>query len=115
MGKPPRQAVILAGGLGTRLGALTRETPKPLLPVAGKPFLDYLLWNLERHGFERVLFLLGYKAMRIIEHYGSGAGHSLADDAQRNPRLEVEYAVETEPMGTGGALRQAKELSLIPI
>lgn len=109
MGKPPRQAVILAGGLGTRLGALTRETPKPLLPVAGKPFLDYLLWNLKRHGFERVLFLLGYKAMRIIEHYGSGAGHGLADDAQRSTRLEVEYAVETEPMGTGGALRLAKD------
>lgn len=99
MGKPPRQAVILAGGLGTRLGALTRETPKPLLPVAGKPFLDYLLWNLKRHGFERVLFLLGYKAMRIIEHYGSGAGHGLADDAQRNTRLETKSCTREDVPG----------------
>jgi len=97
--RPPKQAVILAGGLGTRLGALTQETPKPLLPVAGQPFLDYLLWNLKRHGFERILFLVGYRALKIIEHYGSGARHG----------LEVEYAVETEPMGTGGALRLAHD------
>lgn len=97
--KPPRQAVILAGGLGTRLGVLTQETPKPLLPVAGKPFLDYLLWNLKRHGFERILLLVGYKAMQIIEHYGGG----------ERLGLEIQYAVETAPMGTGGALRLAQD------
>jgi NDP-sugar pyrophosphorylase family protein len=47
------EALILAGGLGTRLGDLTRETPKPILPVAGLPFLDYVLWNLSRYGIRR--------------------------------------------------------------
>jgi D-glycero-D-manno-heptose 1,7-bisphosphate phosphatase len=47
-----RQAVVLVGGLGTRLGPLTRDMPKPMLPVAGEPFLDILLRNIARHGVE---------------------------------------------------------------
>ena len=91
------QAVILAGGLGTRLGAATRETPKPLLEVGGAPFLDYLLWNVARHGIRRVLLLTGYLAPAFEARYGDGRAHGVA----------IEYAVEPEPRGTGGALALA--------
>ena len=53
------QAVILVGGLGTRLGELTARTPKPLLPVAGRPFLEHLIQEVSRYGFERVTLLAG--------------------------------------------------------
>lgn len=92
------QAVVLAGGLGTRLGELTRSTPKPLLPVGGRPFLEYLVWNLRRHGITRVVFCVGYLAERIVEHFGDGARFGVA----------IEYVVEREPAGTGGALLLAR-------
>jgi len=60
-----RQAVILCGGVGSRLGALTAETPKPLLPVGGAPFLDVLLFELGRHGVKRVLLLAGFAFNRV--------------------------------------------------
>ena len=55
-----RQCAILIGGMGTRLGALTRDTPKPLLPVAGQPFLDVLVGEALRRGFSDLLLLAGY-------------------------------------------------------
>jgi D,D-heptose 1,7-bisphosphate phosphatase len=92
------QAVILAGGLGTRLGAVTRHTPKPLLEVGGRPFLDHLVWNLARHGLRRILLLTGHLAPMFEARYGNGRDHGVA----------IEYAVEAEPLGTGGALRHAR-------
>ena len=62
----PEQCVILIGGLGTRLGTLTADTPKPLLPVGEHLFLDELLWHVERFGFRRVLLLAGYKAEKVL-------------------------------------------------
>lgn len=72
MGRP-KQAVILAGGLGTRLRPLSNSIPKPLVPFHGKPFLDYLLEQLKQQGFERVLLLTGYKAEQIEKHVGDGS------------------------------------------
>lgn len=89
----PRQAIVLAGGKGTRLGALTRETPKPMIPVGGKPFIDYLLWNLERHGIRDIILSVGY----LHEQFGPVAGQW--------GRARVRTVRETEPLGTGGALR----------
>ena len=66
-----RQAVILCGGLGSRLGALAANTPKPLLPVDGIPFLDVLLFELARHGLKRVLLLAGFAAQRVIDYAAS--------------------------------------------
>jgi len=66
-----RQAVILCGGVGSRLGALTEETPKPLLPVGGAPFLDVLLFELGRHGVKQVLLLAGFAAQRILDYAAS--------------------------------------------
>ncbi len=61
----PEQAVVLVGGLGTRLGSLTSELPKPLLTVGGQPFLDYLLEACIRFGFRHVLLLAGYRADQV--------------------------------------------------
>jgi len=101
---PPRQAVILAGGLGTRLGEITRRVPKPLVPFGGVPFLAYLLRLLRSQGFERVLLLLGYKAEMIIEYCGDGSRFGLAIDTSVGP-------VEDE---TGRRLKRA-EAQLDPV
>lgn len=93
----PRQCVILVGGLGTRLGTLTTERPKPLLPVGGRPFVHYLLWHARRFGFERALLLAGYKADVLIDEL----------DALKVDGLATEVMVESEPLGTGGAIRAA--------
>lgn len=93
------QALLLAGGFGTRLGELTKETPKPILPIAGKPFLKYLLWNLKRHGITRVLISTGYLADKIEEALGDGSAFG----------MELGYLVEKQPLGTGGATKFASE------
>jgi len=96
------QAAILCGGLGTRLGALTAQAPKPLLPVAGEPFLDVLLLELARHGVRRVLLLAGFAAKRIAEY---------AATTQMRARfgMEIEVSVEPERAGTGGAVWHARD------
>jgi histidinol-phosphate phosphatase family protein len=68
----PRQAVILAGGRGTRLGPLTKTRPKPMVEFHGKPFLEYLIEMLREQGFHRILLLLGYLHAVIQEHFGDG-------------------------------------------
>ena len=100
--RAPEQCVILVGGLGTRLGALTVETPKPLLAVAGRPFLEYLLREAARFGFKRVLLLAGYRADQV-------ASYLAESDIARHLRLEIDLHVEAEPAGTGGALWRARE------
>jgi NDP-sugar pyrophosphorylase family protein len=89
--------VILAGGLGTRLGALAEGLPKPMVPVSGKPFLEYTVRQLARQGFPEVLFLVGYRAEVIEAHFGDGSAFG----------LRIHYSREPEPMGTGGALKLA--------
>ena len=97
-----RQAVILCGGVGSRLGALTAETPKPLLPVGGTPFLDVLLFELGRHGVQRVLLLAGFAAQRILDYAASTLLTARFD-------LEIDVSVEPQRAGTGGALWHARE------
>ncbi len=91
------QCVILVGGLGTRLGELTRETPKPLLPVGTKPFLDYLIARAARFGFTDIVLLAGYLGNQMLDRY---SGNQRI--AGRDVRIRV--VVESEPAGTGGAL-----------
>jgi NDP-sugar pyrophosphorylase family protein len=97
-----RQAMILCGGLGTRLGALTAGRPKPLLPVDGAPFLDLLLFELGRHGVTRILLLAGFAAEQVREFAATTALASRFG-------LDIEVLVEPTPAGTGGALWQARE------
>lgn len=97
-----REALILAGGFGTRLGRLTTDTPKPLLEVGGRPFIDHVVWNLERHGVRRIVVSCGHLAHEFSEHFA------------RNPHgnSEVVVVTEPEPLGTGGAIALAsRELS----
>ncbi|HTV45986.1 MAG TPA: HAD-IIIA family hydrolase [Stellaceae bacterium] len=97
-----RQAAILCGGLGTRLGALTARMPKPLLPVAGEPFLDILLFELGRHGIREVLLLAGFAAERIAEYAAASA-------LKARFGIEIAVAIEPERAGTGGALWHARD------
>jgi D,D-heptose 1,7-bisphosphate phosphatase len=97
-----RQAVILCGGLGSRLGALAAKTPKPLLPVSGAPFLDVLLFELGRHGIKRVLLLAGFAANHILDYTASTSLKSRFD-------LEIDVSVELQRAGTGGALWHARD------
>ena len=96
------QALILCGGLGTRLGALTARTPKPLLPVGRAPFLDVLLFELGRHGVKRVLLLAGFAAARILDYVAS-------TPLKARFGLEIEVSVEPERAGTGGAIWHARD------
>ena len=95
-----RQAVILAGGKGTRLGAITETIPKPMLPIAGdRPFLDYLLEMIERHGYEDILLLGGYLG-EVLE---------AAYDGRRIGGATIRVLREKVPLGTAGALTIARE------
>ena len=101
MGKPiVTQALVLAGGRGTRLGALTDSCPKPLLPVAGRPFLAYLITRLARLGIDDVILSTGYQAGLIRQTLPEG----------RTLGVNLRHCVETEPAGTGGAVRLASPL-----
>jgi D-glycero-D-manno-heptose 1,7-bisphosphate phosphatase len=101
MHEPGRQCVILTGGLGTRLGALTQALPKPMLPVAGRPFLEHLVRHIRRFGFDSFLFLAGYKSDAIAAYFAPGA--ALA----RELSARFMTIAEPAPMGTAGALRFA--------
>ena len=97
-----RQAVILCGGLGSRLGALAAETPKPLLPVDGIPFLDVLLFELARHGVTRVLLLAGFAAQRVVKY-------AVSTPLKARFGLEIEVSIEPQRAGTGGAVWHARD------
>lgn len=94
------QAVILAGGAGTRLRPFTLESPKPLYPVQGKPFLEYLLEQVASFEIREVLLLLGYKAQKVIDY--------LADHP--HPALSIQYSVSPENYETGARLRAAYDM-----
>lgn len=81
----PTQAVILCGGLGERLRPLTEDLPKPLAPVGGRPFLEYLICQLREQQVERVLLLTGYYGEKIRDHFGDGAGHGVQIDYSSGP------------------------------
>ncbi len=88
-------AVVLAGGQGTRLRPLTNDLPKPILPVANRPFFEYMLDHLREAGVTRVIMALGYRAQPLIDRFGDGRSYG----------LRIDYAVEEAPLGTAGAVR----------
>ena len=92
---------ILCGGLGTRLGALTQDTPKPLLPVGGMPFLDHLLLEIGRFGFRKIVLLAHFRPEAI-------AAFACTSGAAARFGLEISVSVEPEVAGTGGALHHAR-------
>lgn len=92
------EAIILAGGKGTRLQSVISEIPKPMAPVNGKPFLEYVMNYLADSGINRVILSVGYKYQCIMEYFK----HEYRD-------IEIEYTVEEKPLGTGGAIKLALE------
>lgn len=90
------EAIVLAGGFGTRLKGVLQGVPKPMAPVAGRPFLEFLLNQLAQARCARVILSVGYLHNVIEDHFGS---------AWRG--VEIDYAIEDAPLGTGGAIRAA--------
>ena len=97
-----RQCVILLGGLGTRLGDLTRAMPKPLLEVAGGPFVEILLNEALRRGFTDILLLAGH-ASEVVQAYAEQRRKHLPSGTK------LTVVLEEQPLGTGGAVRNALE------
>lgn len=94
------QALILAGGAGTRLRPVLSGLNKPMAPISGKPFLEYLLLQLKKYRVEDVTLCVGYKADLIESYFGMGEPWG----------LRLSYSYETDFMGTGGALKCAEEM-----
>jgi dTDP-glucose pyrophosphorylase len=97
--------VLMAGGLGSRLRPLTDATPKPLLPVGGRPLLEITIDNLARQGFLRFVLSVNYRAEMFHDHFGSG----------EQLGVDIQYLHETERLGTAGALRLMPERPAAPI
>lgn len=91
-----KEAIILAGGLGTRLRSVVSDVPKCMAPVNGIPFIHFIVLYLKNEGIERFIFSLGYKHEIITEYLD-----------KTFPSLHKEYSIETEPLGTGGAIKKA--------
>ena len=94
------RAVILAGGYGKRLKPYTENVPKPLLPVAGRSILEWQVRWLKHYGFEEILICAGYLKEKLVNEVGSGVKYG----------VRVGYVVEDEPLGTGGALKNAEHI-----
>ena len=93
------KAVIMAGGQGTRLKAVTGECPKPLVPLLGRPLMEHILLLLRRYGFTEVCTALRYHAQDIIDRFGDGSGLG----------LHLEYRVEEEALGTAGGVKNCAD------
>lgn len=89
-----KEAVILAGGLGTRLRSVIKDMPKPMVEICEKPFLSYVLNFLNKQGIKRVVLSVGYKWEIIKNSFGI-----------QYKNLKLEYAIEDKPLGTGGGLK----------
>ena len=92
------KAVLLVGGLGTRLRTVVPSTPKPLAPVGDRPFLELLIRQLGSQGIRRLVMCTGYLADQIESEFGDGSDLGVA----------IEYSKEPQPLGTGGALKFAE-------
>lgn len=90
------EVVILAGGLGTRLRSALPDIPKPMAPIAGKPFLWYVLKWISGYSVNKIVLSTGYKTEIIKDHFGSSFSN-----------IPLEYAIEDKPLGTGGGLMNA--------
>jgi D-glycero-alpha-D-manno-heptose 1-phosphate guanylyltransferase len=90
------EAIVLAGGFGTRLRSVVKDVPKPMAPIGGRPLLEILLTRLAQQGFAHVVLSLGYQADLIVKHFG-----------ERFHGMSLTPVIEDKPLGTGGAVRLA--------
>lgn len=93
---PIKQAIILAGGFGTRLQSVVKNIPKPMAPIGNRPFLEFVLDHCKSFGVDRIVLAVGYKYEVIQKHFG------------RSYRgMQLQYSIEQEALGTGGGILQA--------
>lgn len=90
------EAIILAGGFGTRLQSVIKDIPKPMADINGRPFLACLIDNLLRQGINKIILSVGYKAEMIMNHFGITYND-----------ISIKYVFEDKPLGTGGAIKKA--------
>lgn len=91
------QAILLAGGLGTRLRVVVSDRPKPMALIGDKPFMEYVVRGLSVHGIKDIIFAVGYKGSMVEAHFGDGSGFD----------IHASYAYEEELLGTAGAIKNA--------
>jgi D-glycero-alpha-D-manno-heptose 1-phosphate guanylyltransferase len=91
-----KEAIIIAGGFGTRLKNLVKELPKSMAPIRDKPFLAYILEHLLEYRIEKVVVAAGYRHEEIISYFGN-----------YYKGIEIVYSIENKPLGTGGAILEA--------
>jgi dTDP-glucose pyrophosphorylase len=101
----PNTVVIMAGGLGTRLGELTKETPKPMLKVGNKPLLEELLRSFIEHGFHKFYISVNYKKEIIMDHFKDGSKWG----------VNIEYLIEDKRLGTAGSLSLIQHMPTHPL
>lgn len=94
------QAVIMAGGKGTRLASVTKDIPKPMVPICGKPLLEYQIENLKENGVKNIILIIGHLGNVIQEYFGDGSSFG----------VDISYYYEDTPLGTAGSLSRIKEL-----
>ncbi len=93
------EALILAGGFGTRLAHVVKDVPKPMADIAGKPFLEYLLEYLLKNDIKRVIFAVSYKREIIMNYFGN-----------KYKDMSISYSIEDTPLGTGGGIKKGLSL-----
>jgi D-glycero-alpha-D-manno-heptose 1-phosphate guanylyltransferase len=94
------EIIILAGGFGTRLQSVVKDVPKPMAPIAGKPFLHWLLQYISKYNPPKIILCTGYKHEIIEEYFGNSF-----------KGIPLAYSIEKEPLGTGGAIKKAISLT----
>lgn len=94
------QAVLLAGGLGTRLRSVVSDRPKPMALIGDRPFMEYVVLELKKHGITEIIFAVGYKGSMVEEYFKDGSGLG----------IKVSYAYEETLLGTAGAIKNAGRL-----
>ncbi|MGL5433939.1 MAG: nucleotidyltransferase family protein [Lachnospiraceae bacterium] len=98
------QAILLAGGLGTRLRSVINDRPKPMALIDDKPFMEYVVHELSRYGVTEIIFAVGYKGSMVEEYFRDGSDFPLPDG---DGHLKIHYAYEEELLGTAGAIKNA--------
>lgn len=94
------QAILLAGGLGTRLRSVVKDRPKPMALIQGRPFMEYVIQELKSQGIDEIIFAVGYKGSMVEEYFGDGSPFG----------IQASYAYEETLLGTAGAIRNASRL-----
>lgn len=94
------EAIILAGGFGTRLRHVVKNLPKPMAPINGKPFLEYIINSSIEQGINKIVLAVGYKNECIINYFGN-----------KYKNITIDYSIENTPLLTGGAIKKALNLT----